>query len=83
MEQDFALTLTVTYPDAEQASTARQAIETLLGLVTLFGAAPELGDLLGGLEVTAEGEVLTVAGQFSADDLESIAEVLSELDFVE
>ena len=83
VEQDFALTLTVTYPDAEQASTARQAIETLLGLVTLFGAAPELSDLLGGLEVTAEEEVLTVAGQFSPDDLESIAEVLSELDFVE
>ena len=83
VEQDFALALTMTYPDAEQASTARQAIETLLGLVTLFGAAPELSDLLAGLEVSAEGDVLTVAGQFSPDDLEGLAEALSELDIVE
>lgn len=83
VQQDFALQLTVAYPDAEQASSARQAIETLLGLVALFAGAPELSDLLGGLEVTAEEEVLTVAGQFSPDDLESIAEVLSELDIVE
>ncbi len=83
VQQDFAFQFTVAYPDAEQASSARQAIEALLGLVTLFGAAPELSELLGGLEVTAEEKVLTVAGQFSPDDLESIAEVLSDLDFVE
>jgi hypothetical protein len=83
VQQDFALALTMTYPDADQAGNAQQAIETLLGLVTLLGVAPELSDLLGGLEVTAEGAVLTVAGQFSADDLEGLAEALSELDIVE
>ena len=83
VQQDFAFTLTVAYPDAEQASSAQQAVEALLGLVTLFAGAPELSDLLGDLEVTAQEEVLTVAGQFSPDDLESLAEVLSELDMVE
>ena len=83
VQQDFAFTLTVAYPDAEQASSAQQSVEALLGLVTLFAGAPELSDLLGGLEVSAEEEVLTVAGQFSPDDLESLAEVLSELDIAE
>ena len=36
VQQDFAFTLTVAYPDAEQASSAQQAIEALLGLVTLL-----------------------------------------------
>ena len=83
VQQDFAFTLTVAYADAEQASSAQQSVEALLGLVTLFAGAPELSDLLGDLEVTAQEEVLTVAGQFSPDDLESLAEVLSELDIVE
>ena len=83
VEQDFAFTLTMAYPDAEQASGARRAIEALLGLVTLFGGAPELSDLVDALDVTAEAEVLTVAGQFSPDDIEGIAEALSDLDIVE
>ena len=80
MQQDFALALTMTYSDADQALSAQRAIEALLGLVTLFAGAPELSDLLGSLEVTAEEQVLTVAGQFSPDDLEGIAEALSGLD---
>ena len=83
VQQDFAFALTVTYPDADQARSAQQALEALLGLVTLFAGAPELSDLLSGLEVSAEEEVLTVAGQFSSDDLEGIAEALSALDIVE
>ena len=80
VQQEFVFTLAMAYTDAEQASSARQAIEALLGLVTLFGGAPELSDLLGDLKVNAEGDVLTVAGQFSPDDLEGVAEALTELD---
>ena len=80
VEQDFAFTLTMAYPDADQASSARQAIEALLGLVTLFSGAPELSELVDGLEIAAEAEVLTVAGQVNPDELESIAEVLKLLD---
>ena len=82
VQQDFAFALTLAYADAEQARSAQQAVEALLGFVTLFVGAPELSDLLSDLEVTAEEEVLTVASQFSPDDLQSIAEALSALDIV-
>ena len=78
-QQDFAFALTMAYTDAEQASSARRAVDALLGLVTLFSSAPELSELVDGLEVTAEAEVLTVAGQFSPDDIEGLVETLSGL----
>ena len=79
VQQDFAFSLTMAYPDAEQASSAKQAVEALLGLVTLFSGAPELSELLDSLDVSVEGEVLTVAGQVGVDDIEGLAEVLSGL----
>ena len=79
VQQDFAFALTMAYPDAKQAGSAERAIEALLGLVTLFAGAPELSELVAGLEVTAGEEVLTVAGQFSPDDIEGLVETLSGL----
>lgn len=79
VEQDFAFTLAMAYPDAEQANSARRAVEALLGLVTLFAGDADLSELLDGLDVTAVAEVLTVAGQVDVDDIEGIVEVLSGL----
>ena len=83
VEQDFAFTLTMAYPDTAQASSARRAIEALLGLVTLFSGATELSELVDSLEIAAEAEVLTVAGQVNPDDLEGIVEALQILDTTE